>query len=131
MKRQMLFIVFSFMVAGAVHAQEEVIPAAVIQDLIDVSDSGSEIEIPAGVYHGVITLKENITLIGAGEGKTILDGQGAQQVITFDKEASIIGFTIRNGHTLATSKGNFIGIFECTFEKYSNIGILLRLLFVV
>jgi len=112
------------LIAGLAFAQDEGQPASVIQNLIDAADEGSVISVPAGIYNGAITLKENIVLVGAGDDKTIIDGQGASRVITFDKEAAVIGFTIRNGQFLAASGGSFIGLFECTLENYRTAGIL-------
>jgi len=111
------------MVAALVRADLPVQSATVIQDLIDSANPGDEIIVPAGIYEGTLTINDTLVLRGAGDHATILDGQGASEVVKFGKEAILIGFTVRNGQVLATSKGNFIGIFECTFEGFQRFGI--------
>lgn len=99
------------------------IPASVIQDQIDLAQAGDEVVVAPGVYHGAITLKDMVTVRGAGEGVTILDGQGAGEVVAFGKESALVGFTVRNGQVLVASKGNFIGLFECTLEQFARFGV--------
>jgi len=120
-------IIFTF---AALTARSDETPdiqsASVIQGLIDAAQPGDEVLVPAGEYHGVIQLRERITLVGAGDAITRLDGGGAEVVVRLEKEAAIIGFTIRNGQVLASNQGNYIGIFECTFEDYQRYGILFQ-----
>lgn len=94
-----------------------------IQDRIDNALPGAEVFVEAGLYRGTLTIKDGITLVGAGDAVTTIDGDGAPEVILFGKESALIGFTIRGGEVLAANRGNFIGIFECTFEDFARIGI--------
>jgi hypothetical protein len=120
-----IIVLFSVAALGtATHAQEiKIQPASVIQDLIDVAEPGSEILIPAGVYQGTIQLKNHTIVRGEGDAVTVIDGQGAEEVVTFGKESTLIGFTVRNGQVLLAGKGNFIGVFECTLNEYFRFGI--------
>jgi len=111
-------------ICAAANAQEVSIqPSTVIQDLIDLAEPGSEILVPAGVYLGTVQLKNHITLRGEGDAVTVIDGQGAEEVVTFGKESALIGFTVRNGQVLIASKGNFIGVFECSLKEYFRFGV--------
>lgn len=123
MIQRYLLLCACLLTAGMAHADLQVHPASVIQDLIDSANPGDEITIPSGIYEGSLTIKDTIILRGAGDSSTIIDGKGAAEVVVFGKEAMLIGFTVRNGQVLATSKGNFIGIFECTFEGFERFGI--------
>src|SRR5579872_5289044 len=51
-------------------------PCATITLALSQAASGDTISIAAGAYHELIELKQNVTLIGAGAGKTIIDGTG-------------------------------------------------------
>lgn len=119
------YILVCALVLGTSLARAElpIQPASVIQDLIDSANPGDEIVVPAGIYQGTVTIKDTLTLRGAGDAVTVLDGQGANEVVVFGKEGMLVGFTVRNGQVLASSKGNFIGIFECTFESFERFGI--------
>ncbi|HMO99282.1 MAG TPA: hypothetical protein PKE26_09260 [Kiritimatiellia bacterium] len=101
-------------------------PASVIQTLIDAASPGDEVLVPAGRFTGVLTLKDGVIVRGAGDALTVLDGEGAAEVVAFGKESALIGFTIRNGAVLVSGKGYFIGLFECTLEDYRGFGIQLN-----
>lgn len=110
--------------AAVCSVRAETKPVSVIQDLIDRADPGSEIDVGPGVYLGTIALREGITLRSTdGDARTVLDGQGAETVVTFDKESALIGFTVRNGQVLLAGGGNFIGAFENTLEEFGRFGI--------
>jgi hypothetical protein len=124
MKNVLAVVMGCFLVATAV-AQEPlaVQPSTIIQELIDAASPGDEVLVPAGEYQGAVVIKDRITLRGEGESLSIIDGQGANEVVTFGKEAAIIGFTLRNGQVLAANNGNYIGIFECTLENFARFGV--------
>lgn len=113
-------LIIPALAGGAAAADLEVRPSSFIQDLIDVAEPGSEIVVPPGIYNGTVAIRDTIVLRGAGESDTIIDGQAAPEVVTFGKESALIGFTVRNGSALAVNKGNFIGIFECTFDTFAS-----------
>ena len=118
MKKMKLFFVLLFAAASMSNAQswEQVLPASVIQEQIDLAQPGDEVFVPAGTYQGVIKIKDGVWLRGAGDAYTVLDGQGSVEVVSLGKDTALIGFTVRNGTTLIANKGNFSGIFECTLE---------------
>ncbi len=125
MKKMSLFVMLAAL-AGSVmslNAQPTPLSALLIQDRIDAAVTGEEVLVPAGIYEGTLTLKDGVILRGAGDAVTILDGQGAAEVVTFGKESALIGFTVRNGRVLAANKGSFIGIFECTLEAFSHVAV--------
>ena len=71
--------------------------AGQIQDAIDAAESGDVVTIDAGIYYESLLLKEGISLVGAGSGRTFIDGSGADIVITGAKNSVIMGCTIQNG----------------------------------
>lgn len=123
MKRCYSFLLAVVFSATLSFAQDVVQPASVIQDLLDVAEPGSVVSVPAGTYQGALTIPDTIVVQGAGDGQTILDGQDALNVVSFGKESVLIGFTVRNGQSLINSKGNFIGVFECTLENFRRNGV--------
>lgn len=124
MKKSFGFLFVALVVVCGV-ARAGVFPASVIQDLLDVAQSGDEVVIPAGEYQGTVNIPVGVIVRGAGDEVTVLDGQGASEVVTFGKQSAIIGFTLRNGHILASGKGNFFGVMECTLEAYNGFAVLI------
>ncbi len=109
---------------SVVNAAGEPQSTSIIQDMIDMAEQGSEITVSPGTYHGTLVLRDGVTLRSeTGDAGTVIDGQGADTVISMAKESALIGFTIRNGNVLISSKGYFIGVFENTLETYSRFGI--------
>ncbi len=104
-------------------ARADFLSAASLQALIDAAEPGAEIMVPAGTYAGVVHLRDGLTLRGAGDDVTIIDGQGAAQVVTLGKNAALIGFTVRGGAMLVGNAGNFAGVFECTLTGYSSFAL--------
>jgi hypothetical protein len=118
-----LVLVAGWTVAG--WAQEvALVTTAALQDLIDGAEPGEEVLVQPGIYHGTLVLRDGVTLRSTdGDAVTIIDGQGAETVVSFGKESALIGFTVRNGNILAASKGNFIGLFENTLESFQRFGV--------
>jgi parallel beta-helix repeat protein len=82
---------------------------ATIQDAIDASETvnGNTIEVDAGTYYEPISIYKSITLVGAGSGATIIDGNGtgvptgygdfSRAIIALGANGiSIMNLTIRN-----------------------------------
>jgi len=59
------------------------------------------VNIAAGTYPGNFTVSHSMTIVGAGAGKTILDGQNAGRVVTIVAPADLVllsGLTIQHGN---------------------------------
>lgn len=93
-----------------------------LQALIDAAQPGDIVQVPAGVHEGAIALKPGVFLVGEGADSTIIDGAGAEVVVSGAKKAAILGVTIRNGRTLVHNGGMFMGVFECTLESFNLYG---------
>jgi hypothetical protein len=124
--KRLLSFVLAALLAGIVHpaTAQETQPAGVLQALLDAAAPGDVVDAPAGVYEGTLRLPDYVMLRGEGDDLTVIDAGGAPEAVIFGKESALVGFTVRNGQVLAASKGNFIGIFECTFEAFERIGVL-------
>ena len=72
-------------------------PASVVQRLVDRARPGATVRLPAGVFVGSVTVRKNIGLVGAGVGRTILDGQGADRVLLVESAALVARMTVRGG----------------------------------
>jgi len=77
-------------------------PGGSIQDAINAANDGDTIRVAAGTYYEIITWDGvNLTIIGAGPGKSIIDGSHASygSVIWINDvdNSRFEGFTIRNG----------------------------------
>lgn len=94
-----------------------------IQEAINKALPGEIVHIPPGVYNESITLKEEITLIGAGAGQTVINGQGDEVVVRGASGAIIAGFTITGGKIGIENGGNFMGIFNNIVCDNTHIGI--------
>jgi hypothetical protein len=93
------------------------------QDAIDNAQSGEVVKLPAGTIHDHLVLKEGVILMGAGAGRTILDGDGYGTVITGAKNAMVIGLTVRNGAVGIASMASYMGIFHNEIVENKNMGI--------
>ncbi|HEX9941370.1 MAG TPA: hypothetical protein VGG03_05090 [Thermoanaerobaculia bacterium] len=69
--------------------------AAALETLAD----GGTLELAPGRYRVNLVLKGNVTIQGAGAGRTILDGGGAGRVLTIEEGAQVIlrGVTVTGG----------------------------------
>ena len=99
------------------------IQAGPVQDAIQAAAGNGLVELPAGEYRGPITVPEGFTLVGAGAGQTILDGEGAAAVVFLENNAAILGCTVRNGQVGIRSQNGFVGVFECAVSGTVREGI--------
>ncbi|MHC4623445.1 MAG: InlB B-repeat-containing protein, partial [Planctomycetota bacterium] len=75
-------------------------PGEPIQDAIDAASYGDTVEVAAGTYLENITLSNGVSVIGAGDDVTTIDGNSAGCVVTSigcDPNTVLEGFTITNG----------------------------------
>lgn len=73
----------------------------------DDSNVGQTLTIGPGTFPETVEITRSITLIGAGSGQTIIDGQAADTVILINNGpiVSISGVTIQNGDTTSDDGG--------------------------
>jgi hypothetical protein len=90
-----------------------------IQAAINAAESGDVVSIPAGIYSESIAIKDGVVLCGEGANTTIIDGGGANIVVTCGKSSAIMGFTIQNGTLGVYNAGNFIGVSDCVIKDIS------------
>lgn len=93
-------------------------PLRTIQRAIDLAADGDEIRVAEGVYEAVVGKSVNLTLIGEGYGKTIIDGDGVRQCYLGTTTKNLfIGFTLRNGFSETDGGGACYGSFQaCEFR---------------
>lgn len=76
-----------------------------IQTAVDAATAGDTIQIAAGTYTGtgaipVVFIAKDLTIIGAGQATTFIDGQDARQGLAVGSaDVSVSQLTIRNGFT--------------------------------
>ena len=58
-----------------------------LQKLINQSLSGEELQIPAGVYSGPITIQKEISLVGNGD--VIIEGDGEKPIISVTETENV------------------------------------------
>ena len=97
--------------------------AGQIQDAIDAAESGDVVTIDAGIYYESLLLKEGISLVGAGSGRTFIDGSGADIVITGAKNSVIMGCTIQNGLVGVYNNNTTTHVIECHIRHVSKYAI--------
>jgi hypothetical protein len=86
---------------------------ATIQEALDAAQAGQVVGVAAGTYVENISLKADVSLIGAGAEVTTIDGGGSDAVWTAEG-ARIAGFTITNGGDAAIfAYGNSPTIEHC------------------
>ena len=101
-------------------------PANELQDRLNQSVAGDVVEVSPGVYEGALTIPDGVILWGAGAGQTILDGAGADVVVSMGKDSVLGGVTIQNGKTGVNNQGNYIGVFESELTGLTRAGIWLQ-----
>ena len=100
-----------------------------IQEAINASEAGDRVEVSSGIFAERISMKEGVSLVGTGQGQTVIDGGGTGNVIYIYKNCTIKSLTIRNG-----SKGIYVYssvngiqlaplIEDCEIHNNSNNGI--------
>ncbi|MGD9115884.1 MAG: hypothetical protein PVJ61_01690 [Dehalococcoidia bacterium] len=95
-----------------------------IQYAIDQCELGATVSVAAGTYHENITLKDGVSLLGAGADVTTLDGGGNGTVVTaggVGAETRFEGFTITNGDAGNGGglhcEGSALAITDCVFSS--------------
>ena len=101
------------------------VQAGPIQDAIQTAAASGRVELPAGEYRGAIHLPDGFTLVGAGAGQTILDGEGAATVVSMGNNAALVGCSVRNGQVGIQSVKGFIGVFDCEVSGIVREGVSL------
>ncbi len=106
-------------------------PGDSIQVAIDAAPNGSTIKIKAGTYTGEITIgyRSRLKLIGAGAGKTIIDGSsGAGDVVTItnSKKITLQRCTITNGvgNNISIDNSHWVKILLNTITHAASYGIV-------
>ena len=104
-------------------------PFFYIQAAIDYASSGDTIQVAAGTYYENITLKNEVSVYGAGAGSSIIDGGGSGPVVTANgvgATTTFDGFTIQNGLTQSgggmLNTGSSLTISNCTFSNNTATG---------
>jgi parallel beta-helix repeat protein len=77
-----------------------------IQDAVNAAQNGSTILVDSGTYYEHVTINKTLTLLGADEENTIIDGYNSGTVITLTAGNVLInGFTVRNSSTGISADG--------------------------
>ena len=123
-----LVLVSSLIPAAAEASPELEVPSAefpTIQSAIDGASAGDVIRVAAGTYTENIWITNsdaaNISVIGAGPGKSIIDGNGARPVTfykRYDNGGTLSGFTITNGDS---RQGGAVYVSRCNNAVLSNL----------
>lgn len=96
--RLMLSFATILFVAGIAGGAELNVPKDFksIGDAVAKASEGDIIKVAPGTYKENVVLKSGVTLIGAGVGKSIIDGGGNGSVVICKDRSVLQGFTIRN-----------------------------------
>ena len=110
-----------------------IIVTSKIQTAIDGANDGDVIKIPAGTYNELITIDgfKKLTITGAGQGVTIIDGNGLTGDVVTISNSEKITFHDCTVTSSATFYNNFIlsyikdvTITKCTIESAAEAGIV-------
>ena len=102
-----------------------------IQQAIDDSDTvnGHRISVPSGVYHESIVITKGISLQGAGNNTTIIDGNGPASSILLIQNissVSLTGFTIENGlRGVCIDSSSYVNIQDTVIRDNAQAGFCL------
>ena len=109
--------------AADIHVPSATFPT--IQSAIDGASAGDVIRVAAGTYSENIWIADNdaanITVIGAGPGQSIIDGNGSRPVTfykRYDNGGTLSGFTIQNGDH---HQGGAVYFSRCNNSVLSNV----------
>jgi parallel beta-helix repeat protein len=109
--------------AGMATAVERHVPSeyATIQAAINACNNGDTVLVAAGTYYENISMKNGVTVTGAGAAVTTIDGGGNGHVVVFNlASGTISGFTITNsGHSPLYVGGIFTS--QCNVRIENNI----------
>ncbi len=95
-----------FVLAGSTDAKGKTITVdddgngdfTTIQDAVNASADGDEIEVWEGVYRENVVVNRTLSLIGNGSEKTTIDGQGTGDVVTITADwCNVSGFKVKGG----------------------------------
>ncbi|RLC55509.1 MAG: hypothetical protein DRI80_17705, partial [Chloroflexota bacterium] len=84
--------------------------------------NGDTIQIAAGTYVENLTIRKSLTLVGAGQDQTIVDGNQAGRVLTTDWSGytiSVSGMTLRNGRITSGYGGGVYNEATLTLDHVS------------
>ncbi|HCA82088.1 MAG TPA: hypothetical protein DEP53_20355 [Bacteroidetes bacterium] len=88
-------LVLALLIPAAVSLGQHAVPAASLQDRIDLAGPGDTIMVRQGMYEGNLLLAKNVTLLGIGYPVLRGTGQGSVVVVTADS-CTLAGFIIEH-----------------------------------
>jgi len=120
----MLALAFNIQPAGAilpVHNIDTGLDYATIQEAIDAAETadGDTITVDAGTYYENVIVDKMLTIIGAGQGVTIIDGGGTGNVVYVTADwVNITGFTATNSGSSGGDAGmKLYSVQNCYIEN--------------
>jgi pectin methylesterase-like acyl-CoA thioesterase len=72
-------------------------PYSTIMAAINHSAAGDTVRVTPGVYYENVVMKDGVDLIGTDPTTTIIDAGGNGSVVETSNDATLSGFTLRNG----------------------------------
>ena len=93
-----LIIIIGIIFAGSTNGATIHVPGdySTIQAGIDAAVSGDIVLVAAGIYYENLTMKEGVTIQGAGASVTTINGGGSGDVVIGADNSTMSGFTITN-----------------------------------
>jgi hypothetical protein len=87
---------------------------ATIQEAIDAASPNDTIQIAAGTYYENLTIDKDLTVEGAGEGATFIDGSNTDRVVEVSgsRQIAFADLRIQNGYTDFLEGESGAGIFQ-------------------